>query len=153
MVLVLSLPEFLGQQPEPEPSNAEARALDQLMLELDLTQRRREPSDPVRLRQKRLHDAAGQLITTVLEALDGRRPLRQLLHTRLAEPVHRRLAAQLRRNRPGQTHRLRTVHVCEPAPGVIEASGTIQQGSRVRAVTARLEITEPGWLCTVFAIL
>ena len=153
MAVVLRLPAYLSEPEQEEPSEPPAGPLDQLMLELDLTQHHREKADPFHARQLRLHAAAGRLITTVLEALDGHRPLRQLLHTKLTEAVHRRLAAQLRRARPGHTHRLRTIHVCEPAVGVIEASGTITLGPRVRAVTARIEATRRGWLCTVFAIL
>ncbi|SDN44817.1 Rv3235 family protein [Allokutzneria albata] len=154
MAVVLRLPAYLAAPEPEEPPEPPLWPLDQLMLELDLTQQHhRSSSDPLAARQLRLHAAAGRLVTTVLEALDGRRPLRQLLHTKLSESVHRRLAAQLRRARPGHTHRLRTIHVCEPAEGVIEASGTVTLGRRVRAVTARIESTPRGWLCTVFAIL
>ncbi|MCP3800532.1 Rv3235 family protein [Allokutzneria sp. A3M-2-11 16] len=153
MVVVLRLPAYLSEPEPEEPPDPPTWPIDQLTLELDLAQDRRSDPGPFRARQLRLHAAAGHLIATVLEALNGQRPLRQLLHTKLTEAVHRRLAAQLRRARPGHPHRLRTVHVCEPAAGVIEASGTITLGPRVRAVTARIETTPRGWLCTSFAIL
>ncbi|WP_143261914.1 Rv3235 family protein [Allokutzneria sp. NRRL B-24872] len=151
----MRLPAYLSEPDVEEPPvpPEPPEPLDQLMLRFNLGRRQVQGLDPVRARSQRTRTAAGHLISMVLEALDGRRPLRQLLHTRLAESVHRRLAADLRDSRPGHTHRLRTVHVCEPAEGVIEASGTITAGPRVRAVTARIERTDRGWLCTVFAIL
>ncbi|GAA3991287.1 hypothetical protein GCM10022247_07610 [Allokutzneria multivorans] len=153
MAVVMRLPAYLAEPEAEEPTEPPTAALDQLMLRLDLGKRRIDGQDPVRARRQRTRTSAGHLISMILEALDGRRPLRQLLHTRLAEPVHRRLVAELRDSRPGHTHRLRTVHVCEPAEGVIEANGTITAGPRVRAVVARIECTDRGWLCTTFTIL
>jgi Family of unknown function (DUF6459) len=95
--------------------------------------------------------AAGRrVLTTVLEALAGRRPMSQLQP--LTTPgVHTALTAG---RRPGWCASgtapfvLGTVHVCEPVDGVAEVSAVAHRAGRAHAVAARLEGIDGRWRCT-----
>ncbi|WP_433265256.1 Rv3235 family protein [Actinosynnema sp. CS-041913] len=90
------------------------------------------------------------LLTAVVEAVDGRRPLHQLTGI-LTPPA----AAEVGKARsPGQGGRLDGVRLCRVSPEVTELAGVVvtHQG-RVRALAARLEWTGDRWRCTEFHLL
>ncbi len=93
------------------------------------------------------------LLSGLLEALDGRRPLNQLRHV-VSPKVYEALRTRV--NRRPITHgpiRLRTARAGRPSPRVIEASGTVAWGGRILAVVARLEKRRTTWRCTEFRLL
>jgi hypothetical protein len=93
------------------------------------------------------------LVQSVLEVLAGDRPVTQLLRW-LDLPVYEALAARARPSRrrtpPGA---VRSVHLCEPAPGVVEASVVVGGALRSRAGAVRLEAVADRWRCTGLTIL
>ncbi|WP_410653904.1 Rv3235 family protein [Amycolatopsis sp. lyj-112] len=93
----------------------------------------------------------GRLLTTILEACDGRRPVIQVRP--LLDPALYGVLLDRRRPRPESGYRPRSLHVCHPADGAIEACATVEHGSRFLALAARFERTESGWLCTRFHLL
>jgi hypothetical protein len=99
-------------------------------------------------------DAGRRLITTVLEALAGRRPVAQL--ARLAAPGV--VAALTAGRRPRWCAEgtapivLGTLHVCEPVDGVAEVSAVARRAGRAHAVAARLEGLDGRWRCTAVQI-
>lgn len=48
---------------------------------------------------------------------------------------------------------VRSVHVCEPAAGVVEATALVTEGGRVRAVALRLEAVHGRWCCNRLDLL
>ena len=102
----------------------------------------------------------GQLVQAVLEVLAAERPRQQLVRW-LAPDVYAdlgvRLAAAPRRPAPRAVGRARrtvsSVHVFEPADGVVEATVVVTGGVRARAVAVRLEGWDGRWRCTRLAIL
>jgi Family of unknown function (DUF6459) len=102
---------------------------------------------------------AGQLARAVTEVLAGDRPLPQLMRwtdeTVFADLSRRTTAlAQAGAGRRGPRNRVgvRSVHVCEPRDGVIEASVHVRQGHRSRALALRLEGLDGRWRCTALQI-
>jgi len=102
---------------------------------------------------------AGQLGRAVTEVLAGDRPLPQLMRwtdeTVFADLSRRTTAlAQAGAGRRGPRNRVgvRSVHVCEPRDGVIEASVHVRQGHRSRALALRLEGLDGRWRCTALQI-
>ncbi|KZB87683.1 Rv3235 family protein [Amycolatopsis regifaucium] len=93
----------------------------------------------------------GRLLTTILEACDGRRPAVQVQPI-LDPALHRVLLDRARRRPPGG-YRPKSIHLCHPADGVIEACATVEQNSRCLALAARFERTPTGWVCTRFQLL
>lgn len=91
-------------------------------------------------------DDARRLLTFVLEALDGRRPLPQLAGV-MGEEVVRELRVVPVRLRLGR------LRLCRVAPDAAEISGTVLCGERVQAVAARVEHVDGNWVCTVFKML
>jgi hypothetical protein len=92
----------------------------------------------------------GRMITTILEACQGHRPIgqvRPLLETGL---YHRLLTGEPLR---GQPYIVRSVHTCRPADGAVETCATVHSGSRAFAIAARFETTPSGWRCTRFELL
>jgi hypothetical protein len=93
-----------------------------------------------------------RMLIAVLEARAGRRSLQQLAPL-LSAGVQGGLARDLARSTASYRqagavdHRVRSVHVCEPADGVAELAAVIQIGTRVRAVAARLEGQDGRWRC------
>jgi hypothetical protein len=94
---------------------------------------------------------ARRMLIAVLEARAGRRSPQQLSFW-----LSRGVQAGLVRDLPRTTAqhgaiapptRVRSVHVCEPAPGVAEIAAVVQVGNRCRAVAARLEGRDGGWRC------
>jgi hypothetical protein len=102
---------------------------------------------------------AGQLARAVTEVLAGDRPLPQLMRwtdeTVFADLSRRTAAlAQAGAGRRGPRNRVgvRSVHVCEPRDGVIEAAVHVRQGHRSRALALRLEGLDGRWRCTALQI-
>jgi hypothetical protein len=102
---------------------------------------------------------AGQLARAVTEVLAGDRPLPQLMRwtdeTVFADLSRRTSAlAQAGAGRRGPRNRVgvRSVHVCEPRDGVIEAAVHVRQGHRSRALALRLEGLDGRWRCTALQI-
>jgi NAD-dependent oxidoreductase involved in siderophore biosynthesis len=86
-------------------------------------------------------------MTFVLEAVDGRRPPAQLAGV-VTDDVVRSM-----RVTAGVRTRLGGLHLCRAAPEAFELAGTLIQGSRVRALAARVEYHDGAWQCTVFRVL
>ncbi len=114
-------------------------------------------SSPARVLRARRPDPdrapgnARHLLTAVVEAVDGRRPLTQLTGV-LATPA----VVQVDRVRsPGQGARLDRVRVCRISAEISELSGvvTTTRPGKVRARAARIERTGDRWRCTEFHLL
>jgi hypothetical protein len=93
----------------------------------------------------------GRVITTVLEATEGRRPavqVRPLLEPRL----YARLFATARTS-SGARYTLRSVHARQPTDSALETCATVHSGRQAFAIAARFEKTRSGWRCTRFEVL
>jgi hypothetical protein len=102
--------------------------------------------------ERRLSEAdARRLMTFVVEAMDGRRPLSQLTGV-MGEDAVRELRVLPGRVRLGRV-RLGRVRVCRVGGDAAEISGTVLWGKRVCAVAARVEHLRGGWVCVVFKVL
>jgi len=103
-----------------------------------------------------------QLVQAVLEVLAHERPRQQLVRW-LAPEVYADLGVHLAASpaRPaagrapsGRARRtVSSIHVSEPADGVVEASAVVLGGRRARAVAVRLEGWDGRWRCTRLAVL
>lgn len=95
-----------------------------------------------------------QMLTRVLEVLDGRRPVGQL-RTLLAGPVFEATLTRLRTRPPGVRYQLQSVHSCRPSPDAVElcARITTARDRRSRALVMRLERRQGGWRCVFLRIL
>jgi hypothetical protein len=97
------------------------------------------------------HRYVGRVITSVLEATEGRRPavqVRPLLEPRL----YARLFANARTS-GGNRYTLRSVHARQPADNALETCATVHSGRQAFAIAARFEKTRSGWRCTRFEVL
>ncbi len=102
-----------------------------------------------------------QLVQAVVEVLAQERPRQQLvrwLTTEVYADLGAHLAAAPRRGpAPASAGRARrtvsSIHVFEPADGVVEASAVVLGGRRARAVAVRLEGWDGRWRCTRLAVL
>ncbi len=111
----------------------------------------RQPSPSSLLPDPRRWTAA--LVQGLFEVLSGERPVQQLARwtdERLLEELSVRSRAVLRRG-PVRRARatVRSVHVCQPLDGVVEATALVQLGARCRAVAVRLEGLDGRWRATV----
>ncbi len=104
----------------------------------------------------------GQLVQAVLEVLSHERPRSQLVRWLTSEvyaDLGTHLAAAPGRppaGRPGTGRARRTVssvHIFEPADGVVEATAVVVGGRRARAIALRLEGWDGRWRCTRLAVL
>ncbi|WP_007027050.1 Rv3235 family protein [Saccharomonospora iraqiensis] len=138
-------PGHIDDPPDP-PSVADGQlTLDELLVERYEEERRRSSVTPPGRRL--LH----RVLTGLLEAYTGRRPLAQLTDW-LDPPLYRRLRATVPGNdRPRYV--LRNIHVCRPAEEALELCGTATAPTRACAVTARFEHGVHGWLCVSFSVL
>ncbi|MEU8636878.1 Rv3235 family protein [Amycolatopsis sp. NPDC048633] len=91
----------------------------------------------------------GRLLTMLLEAYDGRRPVPQIRGLVAPEVLAGLSGPHLARPR----HRLRRVHVCTPVPEVIEACARVEADGRSFALAARFTRRPEGWQCVRFALL
>jgi Family of unknown function (DUF6459) len=99
-------------------------------------------------------NAGRLLVTLVLEALAGRRPLGQLQP--LTAPAVFAALSGGRRPRwcaeGSAPFHVGRIHVCEPVDGVAEVSAVARRGGRAHAVAARLEGIDGRWRCTALQI-
>lgn len=92
----------------------------------------------------------GRMMTTILEACQGRRPATQVRPLLVPELYDRLLATEP----PGrQPYVVRSVHTCRPADNVVETCAIVHCGPRALAVAARFETSPTGWRCTQFDLL
>lgn len=94
--------------------------------------------------------AAQMLSTALVEVLSGRRPVGQLrVHT--APGVFAGLVNRTPRgwSTPAQAS---SVHLCQPAGGVVEVSATVRGPERVHAIAFRMEGVEGRWRITALDI-
>lgn len=101
---------------------------------------------------------AAFLFQAVVEVLAGRRSAGQLTRW-MTHDVHTALALRAttvaRVRGRGTTVRqavVRAVRLCHPADGVVEASATVIDGGRVRAVAMRLEGLDGRWRVTALEV-
>lgn len=100
-----------------------------------------------------VRDQMWRLLSLILEVFDGRRTITQLRGV-ISPPVFEALATRSQHTAgAGRQHRLRTLHTCRPARGVLEICGTVAitaPGARPHAITlaARVEQHQGHWLCT-----
>lgn len=102
----------------------------------------------------------GRLAQAVVEVLAGDRPVAQLVRW-TTEDVYEQLrdrtaAVTARAVGERRSHGrcvVRSVRVCEPVDGVVEASATVLDGRRYRALALRLEGLDGRWQCTHFAVV
>ncbi len=101
-----------------------------------------------------------QLVQAVLEVLARERPRQQLVrwlapevYAELSRHVAAAPAAAPARSAGLARRTVSSVHVSEPADGVVEASAVAVGGPRARAVAVRLEGWDGRWRCTRLAVL
>ena len=97
---------------------------------------------------------AVRLAQGIVEALHGHRPLQQLIRW-TDEPVYRLLERRRSVQRAGTGPRplVRSMRICQPGDGVVEASAVVETGGRCRALAMRLEGLDGRWRCTALEIL
>lgn len=91
---------------------------------------------------------ARRFLFPLVEALNGRRPPRQL-STTFAPPA---LSTVTRAATPTRT-RLGRYRLCHVSPDAAELAGTLHMPTKVRAFAARVERRGSGWHCTEFHLL
>lgn len=87
---------------------------------------------------------------TVIEIWQGKRQPAQLIgrcHRAIYPEILRRIGAL----KP--TTRIRRVHLSQPLDGICEATITIDDGERFRAIVLRCEGVDGRWLCTTLSLL
>lgn len=110
---------------------------------------------------------AAQVVQAVVEILAGDRQLTQLTAW-VDEEVYAAVAAAapdavvvahrslhrdtVNRTRPQDRPMVRSVHVCQPAPGIAEVSARVQTGGRSCAVALRLEGWRGRWRCNALTV-
>jgi hypothetical protein len=131
---------ILASVPPPDP---------QLALDLSAPTGRPRPAGPAgpdTLDRRQV----SRLVTAILEAYDGLRPISQVRPFVAPEL----LPHLLRSDRgPGTRHRTRRVHTCHPAEGAVEVCATVDCGRRMLALAARFERGGSGWRCVRFQLL
>lgn len=95
----------------------------------------------------------GRLLRSVVEVLDGRRPLVQIQHS-LKPQLYAAWQTRLRNMTDMMRGlSLRSVHTYQPAEGVIEACATVERGQQVQALVTRLERSKRGWVCVFLRVV
>lgn len=89
------------------------------------------------------------LLTCVLEVLDGRRPLNQFDKI-LPRHHYKPLAEQAAGPGPRQ---LRSLHLSQTTPAVVDFCARIDHGRRSRALTGRLALTGDRWRFTLLVVI
>lgn len=142
-----------GRRPRPVPPPGPRPRLD------DPARRPGAEPDfgPSLTRRTDLPDAAAagrRVVTSVLEAFAGRRPMSQL--QALVTPALYTALSSGRRPRwctDGTAALLVTsVRACEPVDGVAEVSAVARRAGRAHAVAARLEGLDGRWRCTALQV-
>jgi uncharacterized protein DUF6459 len=96
-----------------------------------------------------------RLVQAVIEALSGVRPVAQLIRWTTPDVyagLQRRCHAQTGRRAPGRRAVVRSVRICQPADGVVEASAVVVALGRVQAVALRLEGLDGRWRMTALEL-
>lgn len=113
-----------------------------------------QPTGTDRLPDPRLW--AARLGQAVVEVAAAGRPVTQLarwtsgpVYEALVDCYAPRARRPVSRRRVMVDERVRSVHLCQPADGVAEASLLLHGGSRPRALALRLEGWDGRWVCTV----
>ena len=125
---------------------------------------RREPVPTLRAELPDPRVWSARLVQAAVEAVRGDRPVSQLLRWTTREVydgLARRCAVPSGPRAPsgpagrGSPARagVRSLHLSEPADGVVEACATVEDGGRRRAVAVRLEGLDGRWLCTALDLL
>lgn len=98
---------------------------------------------------------AARLAQAFLEVCTAGRPINQLLRwtsPTIYEDLRTRYAPAARRASKSRgshvVEKIRSVHICEPANGVVEAAAVITGGPQTRALALRLEGWRGRWICT-----
>jgi hypothetical protein len=97
---------------------------------------------------------AVRLAQGIVEALHGHRPLQQLIRW-TDEPVYRLLERRRSVQRAGAGPRplVRSIRICQPGDGVVEASVVVETRGRCRALAMRLEGLDGRWRCTALELI
>ncbi len=98
---------------------------------------------------------ARRMVQAVLEALSGVRPVAQLVRWTSLDVyagLQRRSALAAARPRPGRRAVVRSVRICQPADGVVEACAVVVARGRVQAVALRLEGLDGRWRMTALEL-
>jgi hypothetical protein len=95
-----------------------------------------------------------QLLVVVLECLEGWRPLVQL-RAHASPLVIGSLASRRRQSahRPNAAPLVRSLHLTEPNPGVVEACAIVNRTNRVQALAIRIEVVTHRWWCTALSLV
>jgi len=95
---------------------------------------------------------AGHMAQALVEVMTAARPAPQVIRWTSPEvyaAISRRAAASSRRGLGSQRRAVvRTVRICEPADGVIEACAVVVQNGRVRALALRMIGLDRRWVVT-----
>src|SRR5262249_32078789 len=85
------------------------------------------------------HEWLRQLLRVLLECLEGWRPARQLGQYAVPEVVNLVAAHRKRFARPDTAPRICSLHLTEPADGVVESCAVVHRDGRTHALAIRLE--------------
>lgn len=99
---------------------------------------------------------AARLVQAVMEVHAGQRSSAQLtrwMREDLFMALKRRGAVALRSADPRLRTLVRSIRLCEPEDGIVEASAFVTRGGRGMAVALRLEGLDGRWLCTALDVL
>lgn len=100
-----------------------------------------------------MHHRLVRLVATLLEVLDGSRPVSQL-KLLITDDV-REAATARAQEASGVRYRLRRLHSCRPTERAIELTAITATGvaDRDRAVAVRLDRRTDGWVCTALDVI
>lgn len=144
--------EELSHAEPPTPHSGKGSEPFQLALDLQWarehhafeTEGRIPPADAQEVRQ---------ILIAAVDVIAGRRPPAQLC-PQLRPRVFAALQTRARQAIAApQAMHLRSIHLCQPAKGVIEACATIDHGRAAQALVARLETVQRRWQCTFLRLL
>lgn len=99
------------------------------------------------------HEWLRQLLRVLLECLEGWRPARQLGRYAVPEVVGLVAAHRKRFARPDTAPRICSLHLTEPADGVVESCAVVHRDGRTHALAIRLEGLDGRWLCVALDII
>jgi hypothetical protein len=163
LALAFALPGGLPEQPTPPPlrllAGGRARAVDapEALAAGDESALERlfGPQATAREALPEPRAWAARIAQAVVEVLAGDRPASQLVRwtaVDVYDGIRRR--ARTRRPQGGQPPRaaVRSVRVCEPADGVVEACAVVRRGGRYHAVALRLQGLDGRWQCTALQL-
>lgn len=153
-------PPALSVVPSPDPTTSRTPSFVQGSLAVDFGQSDQDPFfGPQATSTADLPESRAWVTSmsqAIIEAMAGTRSTAQLVRWMTPEVyamVVRRAAVATRRGiRPGRRAMVRSVHLCEPADGVLEACAVIVDRGRVRAMALRLTGVDRRWLVTALQL-